>query len=77
MKVRVDSTVCQGHARCITIAPEYFGFNDAIGIAVASERSVTPADASDVEEAVWECPTRAITIVDDDPGDVRCDAGPQ
>jgi ferredoxin len=62
MRVRVDARTCQGHARCLTIAPRNFGFLDEDGIAIVTTEQVPQGDIAGVEEAAIECPTGAIKI---------------
>jgi len=64
MKVRVDPTKCQGHARCHRIYPEVFHLDEQ-GLSFVEDKPV-PAD---LEERVWmaegNCPERAISVEKD------------
>lgn len=57
----IDPAKCQGHGRCVIIAPKYFDMDDG-GFGVVCRAEVDEADRSDVEEAVLSCPENAITI---------------
>ena len=62
MKIHVDPTLCQGHNRCVALAPDLFDIDDDGYAAVAGEGTV-PADRAEVAElAVDNCPEQAITI---------------
>lgn len=60
--VHVDPTRCQGHARCLAMAPEAFDFDDE-GYAFVPEDRNTFADLPDkVRLAAANCPERAILV---------------
>jgi ferredoxin len=61
MKVIVDPDVCQGHARCWEISPEVFSLDEA-GHAVVRSAEVPAQFEEDVEDAVANCPERAIRV---------------
>ena len=62
MKIYVDPTLCQGHNRCTSLAPDLFDIDDS-GYACAAGDGTVPADRADVAElAVDNCPEQAITI---------------
>jgi ferredoxin len=60
MKVEVDSTLCQGHARCYEICPDVFDLDDA-GFAVVRTPDVPPGLESDGLGAAGNCPEGAIS----------------
>jgi ferredoxin len=60
MKVAVDADVCQGHARCWEICPDVFSLDEE-GHALVAVADVPPELEEDVEEAVANCPERAIS----------------
>ena len=65
MKVHVDQTRCQGHSRCMTIAPELFEVDD-YGVSSELGGGAVPDGLEDKARlAVANCPERAIEIVDD------------
>jgi ferredoxin len=62
LRVRVNRELCQGHVRCVALAPELF---DVDGVGEAREiggGKITP----DLEKNAWlawaNCPERAIEI---------------
>ena len=64
MKVRIDTDKCQGHARCYSLAPEFFTVDDYGTSSVAGDGTV-PADLeAKVRLAVSNCPEFAIEIID-------------
>jgi ferredoxin len=65
MQVQVNPDRCRGHARCLTIAPEAFEFLDAEDRAVAVPGAESLVDRAVLDEAVAECPERAITLTEE------------
>jgi sterol 14-demethylase len=64
VRVRVDLGLCQGHAVCVSEAPEVFRLN-AQQTAVEVRQADVPAALRDrVSAAAKHCPTRAITVED-------------
>jgi ferredoxin len=61
-RVSVDPGRCQGHARCITFAPDVFDFDDEGYAFVPEDKSRYTALTHDVELAVKNCPERAILV---------------
>jgi len=59
MKVSVDATSCQGHARCVALCPEVFGA-DEMGYAVVLTEDVPEGLEQSVTSAVLNCPEQAI-----------------
>lgn len=62
LRIRVNRSLCQGHARCVALAPELFetdAFGDAKEI---GDGTVLP----DLEDKAWlakaNCPERAIDV---------------
>ena len=65
VKVVVDFTTCASNAVCMGIAPEVFEVRDDGFLYVLDEHP--PAALHDqVREAANDCPTGAITLVEDD-----------
>jgi ferredoxin len=60
-QVEIDPGKCQGHGRCVLIAPEYFDMDDA-GFGAVLRDDVESADKADIDEAVLSCPEHAITM---------------
>ena len=63
MRVRIDSQLCQGHARCISLVPEAFGFDDDTHQAVAlPEEEIADVPTERLLVAVRACPEKAIIV---------------
>jgi ferredoxin len=59
MKAVIDTDRCKGHGVCCTISPDVFTLTDD-GYAEASSDVPSPQEDA-VQEAVANCPERAIT----------------
>lgn len=60
MRIRVDPERCQGHARCVAIAPELFSVDD-YGLSTAvGEGSVPGGSEERARLAMANCPEYAI-----------------
>lgn len=64
MKVSVDGSLCQGHARCWAEAPEVYELDD-LGYCCIGTADIPPALEADARRGAAACPERAITIHDD------------
>lgn len=62
MRVRVDTSRCQGHTLCAMIAPESFVLDDVDGHASAVAAVVPEQYQAQVREAAQSCPEQAIVI---------------
>jgi ferredoxin len=64
-KVHVDLDLCQGHAMCEVEAPKYFTVPKRGKVEILND---TPPDEdrAEIEQAVWACPTQALSIVEED-----------
>jgi len=64
-RVEADLDLCQGHAMCEMEAPKYFKVPKRGKVEILND---TPPeeDRAGVEQAVWACPTQALSIVDED-----------
>ena len=61
MRVKVDRVSCQGHNRCVALAPQVFDTDDE-GMSVVLTEEV-PAEHHDrARRAEQACPERAISI---------------
>lgn len=63
MRVRIDDRRCQGHGRCVLIAPDYFDV-DETGLGKVLVPEISAADQADLREARHCCPEDAIELVD-------------
>lgn len=66
MKVSVDSNLCQGHNRCMAVAPELFEIDEEGFASAAGDGTVPPELRERAELAVDNCPEEAIRIHTDD-----------
>lgn len=64
MRVRADTTRCEGYANCVIAAPDVFSLDDDFIVEVLDERPDDGQRAA-VEEAVDSCPTAALSIEGD------------
>ncbi len=65
MHVHVDQGKCQGHNRCVVLAPSLFRADDLGTAAVIGDGSVPPDQEANALLAVDNCPEYAITVTDD------------
>jgi ferredoxin len=66
MKVIVDPDLCEGHARCVELAPEVFALDqDGYSRVILEHPDETLRPK--VEAAVRLCPRQAITLREDQP----------
>lgn len=65
MRVRVDPEKCQGHSRCVSIAPELFE-SDEYGYAHERNGGCVPAGQEEKARlAAANCPEEAIEITEE------------
>ena len=64
-RVAVDPARCQGHARCLTFAPDIFEFDDEGYSFVPDEKTRHTHLTEGLRLAVANCPERAILLEDD------------
>jgi ferredoxin len=65
VKIRVDTTICSGQARCAAAAPAVYSLDDE-GYNSTDEREVADAQLADASRGALACPEGAITLLDDD-----------
>lgn len=61
MRVKVNASKCQGHARCWTWAPNLFQLNDE-GYLDPGDVEVPESEELNARRAVRACPERALTL---------------
>jgi ferredoxin len=61
MRVQIDESRCQGHGRCVLIAPNYFDVDES-GLGKVLRAQVAESDAADLREAQHSCPENAIAL---------------
>lgn len=64
-RVEVDLDLCQGHAMCEVEAPKYFNVPKRGKVEILNDTPLEE-DRAEVEQAVWACPTQALSIVEED-----------
>jgi len=64
VKISVDEDRCQGHSRCMALAPELFEVDDYGVSSVRIDGEVPAGLEEKARLAAANCPERAITIVD-------------
>ncbi|BBX68238.1 ferredoxin [Mycolicibacterium psychrotolerans] len=64
-RVEVDADLCQGHAMCELEAPDVFSVPKR-GIVEIVDSEPPDDIREDVERAVEMCPTRALSIIEND-----------
>lgn len=57
----IDTNVCTGHGVCEGIRPDLFEVGDD-GIVHLLSEEFTEEDRQDLEDAVVQCPTQALTL---------------
>jgi ferredoxin len=60
-RLTVDSTRCQGHGRCYAIASSLFEYDDE-GYGIVKHEALPPAQIELAQQAVDDCPERAISL---------------
>ena len=65
MKIRVDPDKCQGHSRCIGIAPDLFVADDYGLSTVVGDGTVPPEREAAARLAIANCPEYAVEEVTD------------
>ena len=63
MRIRVDRALCQGHNRCVAVAPGLFDIDDEGFASAAGDGTVSPEQADLAELAIDNCPEQAIIAV--------------
>jgi ferredoxin len=66
MKVRVDESKCIGAGQCAMVAPEVFDQREEDGVVILLQPDAPEQLQAAVREAAKLCPSRAITLVDED-----------
>ncbi|MFG2212006.1 ferredoxin [Streptomyces sp. NPDC048638] len=62
MRVTADRDRCVASGQCAVIAPAVFDQREEDGLVVVLDQDPSPAQAPEVEEAVYVCPARAIAV---------------
>jgi ferredoxin len=64
MKVRIDRSACQGHARCATLAGELYKLNEQ-GYIDSEGFDVPPGKEKLARTGASACPERVITVLEE------------
>jgi ferredoxin len=64
MRVRIDRSLCSGHGRCFSLAPEVFDCDEE-GFSVLKLETVTPDLEPAARLGAGGCPEQAIAVDDD------------
>lgn len=67
MRIEVDQAKCCGFGACIIAAPDLFDLSEETNLAFSLVEVVPDAARSQLEAAIAECPTAAITARAVDP----------
>ncbi|MBV8965096.1 MAG: ferredoxin [Mycobacteriaceae bacterium] len=62
-RIEVDLDLCQGHAMCELEAPEHFKVPKHGQVEILNSEPAEE-DRAVVEQAVWACPTQALSITE-------------
>jgi ferredoxin len=65
IKIEVDIDLCQGHAMCELEAPNYFKVPKRGQVEILKD-TAREEDRAEVEQAVWACPTQALSIKEEE-----------
>jgi ferredoxin len=65
IKIEADMDLCQGHAMCELEAADYFQVPKRGKVEILSD-TAPEEDRAEVEQAVWACPTQALSIKEED-----------
>jgi ferredoxin len=63
MRVSINRSLCSGHGRCFSLAPEVFDCDDE-GFSVIRAEAITPDLEPAAQRGAGGCPEQAITIDD-------------
>lgn len=64
MKVRVDPERCEGHNRCVVLAPDLFDVDDLGFAHAATLGAISPTLESKAQLAEANCPEHAVVVED-------------
>jgi len=63
MRVSIDRSLCTGHGRCFSLAPEVFGYDEE-GFSVLKLETITPDLEAAARLGAGGCPEGAVTVAD-------------
>jgi ferredoxin len=65
MRIRVDQSVCTGHAMCNVQSPELFPLDDVGYTALNGEYEIPAGQEESARRAVAACPERVFSIIEE------------
>jgi ferredoxin len=65
MKVHAELDKCEGYANCVVAAPNVFSIDDDENLVIVTDPSPPEDKREAVEEAVRNCPTTALSIMEE------------
>ena len=63
--VKADRDVCQGYGNCVLADAALFDIDDE-GLVVLSSETIGPEGLAAAKRAAYDCPSEAITVVEND-----------
>ena len=63
MRIKIDRSLCSGHGRCFSLAPEIFGYDDE-GLSIPKYETLTPDLVTAARLGADSCPEQAIALED-------------
>ncbi|WBX82775.1 ferredoxin [Sphingosinicella microcystinivorans] len=64
MKIKVHHGMCQGHARCYSLAPDIFQLDDS-GYILPGDIAVPAGQETLAQRGARSCPERALEVAED------------
>jgi ferredoxin len=61
MRIRIDRSLCAGHGRCFSLAPEVFDYDEE-GFRVLREETIPPGLEDAARRGAAGCPERAVVV---------------
>jgi len=62
MKLTVDWDICQGHGRCVMVAPEFLDFQEGEDKPTVIVSDISESQKSLAQRACRSCPERALLL---------------
>jgi ferredoxin len=64
MRISIDRSLCSGHGRCFSLAPEVFGYDDE-GFSVLTFKTIPSELREAALRGAGSCPEQAIRVEED------------
>ena len=62
LEIHVDPGKCLAYGNCVGLAPDHFDLPARAKVVVLLKRAIDDGEMEEIEEAVRNCPARAISI---------------